>query len=71
MAPDECLGSVQVVPVLCCQNQIEFSGMQKARAATEQDVPKLGVGSSSWAGRENRTAAISATPMNLWRSDGC
>jgi hypothetical protein len=28
-------------------------------------VPKFGVGSSSCAGNENRTAAISATPINL------
>jgi len=28
-------------------------------------VPRLGMGSSSWAGKEKRTAAISETPMNL------
>jgi hypothetical protein len=28
-------------------------------------VPKFGVGSKSCAGRENRTDAMSATPMNL------
>ena len=28
-------------------------------------VPRLGVGSRSWAGKENLTEAISDTPMNL------
>jgi hypothetical protein len=28
-------------------------------------VPRLGMGSSSWAGSEKRTAAMSDTPMNL------
>jgi len=30
-----------------------------------EGVPRLGMGSSSWAGREKRTAAMSETPMNL------
>ena len=33
------------------------------------DVPRLGVGSSNCAGNEKRTAAMSATPMNLWKAD--
>lgn len=31
----------------------------------EEDIPRFGLGSSSCAGRENRTAARSETPMNL------
>lgn len=29
-------------------------------------VPKLGMGSINWAGKEKRTAAMSETPMNLF-----
>ena len=36
------------------------------RRMTVSFVPRLGVGSRSWAGNENLTEAISDTPMNLW-----
>lgn len=49
------------MPVFCARMWLE----ELLFKAPSGGVPRLGMGSSSWAGREKRTAAMSETPMNL------
>ena len=57
--PGEGLWSIKVVPVL-------WYGINTVlMIMIHSDQPRFGVGSSKWAGSEKRTAAMSATPINL------
>jgi hypothetical protein len=60
------VGSVEVMPVLCAG--MWFGGWVFTVWILSGGVPRLGMGSSSWAGNEKRTAAMSETPMNLRRA---